>query len=79
MTWTDHIHADPQVLGGKPVFTGTRLSVEFILGLLAEGWTHSQLTASYPQLNDETLRAAFACAVEALHDQTFLTVRSGAA
>ena len=79
MKWTDHIHADPHVLGGKPVVRGTRLSVEFILGLLAEGWTYSQLTASYPQLTDETLRAAFACAVEALHDQTFLTVRDGAA
>jgi uncharacterized protein (DUF433 family) len=79
MTWTDHIQADPQVLGGKPVIKGTRLAVEFVLGLLADGWTREQLRANYPQLTDEALRAAFAYAAEALHDQTLLTVRPGAA
>jgi len=79
MTWTDHIQADPLVLGGKPVIKGTPLAVEFVLGLLADGWTRDQLRASYPQLTDEALRAAFAYAAEALHDQTLLTVRPGAA
>jgi uncharacterized protein (DUF433 family) len=37
MTWTDHITADPNILVGKPVIKGTRLSVELILGLLAQG------------------------------------------
>jgi len=35
MTWADHIHADPGVQGGKPVIRGTRLAVDFVLGLLA--------------------------------------------
>lgn len=39
MTWTDYIHADPKVATGKPVVQGTRLAVDFILDLLAEGWT----------------------------------------
>ena len=37
MPWTDHIHADPAIAGGKPVLKNTRLAVDFILALLAEG------------------------------------------
>jgi uncharacterized protein (DUF433 family) len=39
MNWRTHIHSDPNVLMGKPVVKGTRLAVDFILDLLAEGWT----------------------------------------
>ena len=38
MDWRERIILDPQVLAGKPVVRGTRLSVEFVLSLLAEGW-----------------------------------------
>lgn len=79
MTWTDYIHADPKVAAGKPVVKGTRLAVDFILDLLAEGWTRDQLRTSYPQLTDEALRAVFAYASEVLHDQTVLPVHPGAA
>ena len=79
MTWTDHIHADPAVLGGKPVIKGTRLAVDFVLGLLAEGWSRDQLQGNYPQLTDDALRAVFAYAAEVLQDQRFLPVRPGAA
>jgi uncharacterized protein (DUF433 family) len=37
--WEDHIIVDPKILVGKPVIKGTRLSVEFVLGLLANGWS----------------------------------------
>jgi len=37
--WRKFIHSDPEVLLGKPVVKGTRLSVKFILGLFAKGWT----------------------------------------
>jgi len=79
VTWTDHIHADPAVLGGKPVIKGTRLAVDFVLGLLAESWSRDQLRKNYPQLTDDALRAVFAYAAEVLHDQTLLPVRPGAA
>lgn len=79
MTWTDHISADPAILGGKPVVKGTRLAVDFILGLLAEGWTRDQLLANYPQLTDQALQAVFAYAAEVLHDHILLPVRPGAA
>ena len=39
MDWSDRIVVDPKVLVGKPVIRGTRLAVEFLMELLAEGWT----------------------------------------
>jgi uncharacterized protein (DUF433 family) len=53
--------------------------VEFVLGLLAEGWSREQLHANYPQLTDDALRAVFAYAAEVLHDETLLPLRPGAA
>ena len=79
MNWTGHIHADPHIAAGKPVIKGTRLTVDFVLGLLAEGWSREQLRANYPQLSDEGLRAVFAYAAEVLHDQTLLPMHPGAA
>ena len=59
MSWQDYIHADPEVLLGKPVVKGTRLSVEFLLGLFAAGWTQEQVLENYPSLTSEALRAVF--------------------
>ena len=50
MTWTEHVHADPRIAGGKPVVKGTRLAVDFVLGLLAEGWSREQLRANFRSL-----------------------------
>lgn len=57
MTWTEHITTNPAAPGGKPVVKETRLAVDFVSGLLAEGWTRDQLRANYPQLTDEALQA----------------------
>jgi uncharacterized protein (DUF433 family) len=66
MNWQDRIIVDPAVLTGKPVIKGTRLAVEFILELLAEGWSHEQIERNYPSLTDEDLQAALHYAAEAL-------------
>jgi uncharacterized protein (DUF433 family) len=58
MPWQDRIVVDPTILTGKPVVKGTRLAVEFILGLLAEGWTYEQIEQNYPSLTDEDIHAA---------------------
>jgi uncharacterized protein (DUF433 family) len=79
MTWQEHIHADPAIAGGKPVIRGTRLAVDFVLDLLAAGWTREQLASNYPGLTDEALRAVFAYAAAALQDQTLHPLRPGAA
>ena len=69
MNWHEYIHGDPSVLVGKPVIRGTRLSVEFLLGLMAEGWTEKQILDSYPQLCPEALQAMFAFAAECTRDE----------
>ena len=69
MDWRQHIHADPRVLAGKPSVKGTRLGVEFLLGLLAEGWTAEQLLENYPTLTPDALRAIFEYAVESVREQ----------
>ncbi len=62
--WQDRIVADPSVLVGKPVIKGTRLAVEFIVELLASGWTESQVLESYPGLTTEDIRACLAFAAD---------------
>jgi uncharacterized protein (DUF433 family) len=57
---------DPDVLLGKPVIRGTRLSVEFIIGLLADGWTEAEIAANYPGVTHEDILACLAYARDAL-------------
>lgn len=49
-TGSDRITLDPAVLLGKPVVRGTRLSVEHIIGLLAQGWTATEIVENHPGL-----------------------------
>jgi uncharacterized protein (DUF433 family) len=58
MDWRERIEVNPKILVGKPVIKGTRLAVEFILELLAKGWTPERILGSYPQLRDEDIRAS---------------------
>jgi uncharacterized protein (DUF433 family) len=69
MKWEDRIAASPDVLVGKPVVKGTRLSVEFIVNLLADGWTQAQILDSYPNLKSEDIRACLAYARELLQEE----------
>ena len=78
-TWSMHISADPTVLGGKPVVRGTRLAVDFILGLFGAGWTREQVLENYPSLTEDSLKAVFAYAAEVLHEEVILPVRTPAA
>jgi uncharacterized protein (DUF433 family) len=75
MDWRQYITTDPAVLGGKPVARGTRLAVDFILGLFASGWTTQQIIENYPDLTPESLRAVFAFAAESLGDETLYPLR----
>lgn len=72
MNWKDRIVSDPAVLVGRPVVKGTRLSVEFLLGLKASGWTDGQILESYPHLTAEDLQAVFAFAGALVKDEEFL-------
>ncbi len=52
------ITSDPAILGGKPVVRGTRISVEFILELIASGATTDDIVKAYPSLTTESILAA---------------------
>ena len=54
---------------GKPVVRGTRISVELVVELLAAGWSHAQILASYPHLSEEDIRACLAYASELLREE----------
>jgi uncharacterized protein (DUF433 family) len=69
MTDHDRIVIDPDVLAGKPVVRGTRLSVDFLLGLLAQGWSESEILRNYPGLQREDLLACWAYAAEVLSQE----------
>src|ERR1700740_330682 len=69
MSWQDRITIDPKVLVGKPVIKGTRISVEFLTELLANGWTHEQILKNYPHLTEEDIQAALHYATEAVKQE----------
>ncbi len=52
------IEVNPKIMVGKPVIKGTRLTVDFVLELLAHGWTYPQIFKNYPQLKEEDMQAA---------------------
>lgn len=69
--WKKYIHSSPDVLVGKPVVKGTRLSVDFLLGLSAKGWTEKQILKNYPGLTSDGLHAVFAFAAQCLQEEAF--------
>lgn len=60
------IAIDPTVLTGKPVIKGTRLAVEFVIGLLADGWSQAEIIRQYPGVTAEDIAACLAYARDAL-------------
>jgi uncharacterized protein (DUF433 family) len=73
MNWQEYIVSDKEVLLGKPCVKGTRISVEHIVGLLAQGWNENQILENYPRLTKEALQAIFGYIQECLHDGLLLT------
>jgi len=67
--WRERITVDPEVLVGKPVVRGTRLAVEFVLELIAGGWTFDEILGNYPGLTVDDIRACVAYAREVLAEE----------
>ncbi len=63
------IALDPDVLAGKPVIRGTRLAVEFVIGLLADGWSEAEIIANYPGVTHEDILSCLAYARDALSSE----------
>lgn len=76
--WREHIVSDPEILLGKPTVKGTRISVELILGWLAEGWTFEQLLEAYPHISRDDVLAALAFAAEMMREEQYVAVHKAA-
>ena len=66
MDWRERIVIDPSILVGKPVVRGTRISVEFVIDLLARGWSVEQVLQEYDHLRLEDVRACLSYARDVL-------------
>lgn len=66
MDWRNRIVVNPDVLVGKPVIKGTRLAVEFIIDLLAQGWTEDDIIENYPGVTREDISSCLSYAGEVL-------------
>jgi uncharacterized protein (DUF433 family) len=69
VNWRERIEQKAEVLGGKPVIKGSRLSVEFLFGLTAAGWEQPEILENYPGLTREDLLACLQYAKELLETE----------
>jgi len=68
-SWQGRIEINPQILVGKPVIKGTRLAVEFILELLAGGWSEADILENYPGITKADISACLHYAVDTLRSE----------
>ena len=68
----DRITANREILGGKPIIKGTRISVEFILELLASGVAEKEIFQDYPHSTTDDIRACLEYAVNSIKNEIFL-------
>lgn len=66
----ERITLNPKIMGGKPVIKGTRLTVEYILGLFAQGATLTDILEEYDGLTPEDLQACFFFAAKSLNNRS---------
>lgn len=66
MEWQERIVIDPNILVGKPVIRGTRLAVEFLVELLSQGWSETEIMHNYPGITQQDIRACLSYATELL-------------
>ena len=79
MEWKDRISSDKNILLGKPVIKGTRISVEFILDRLANGWTEAIILDNYPNIKKEDIQAVFAYLNDFAKDGLMVELRNNPA
>jgi uncharacterized protein (DUF433 family) len=74
MNWKDRIVVDPEILVGKPIIKGTRISVELLLDRVADGWSIDDILRSYPHLTRDDVLAALSFAAELFREERFVAV-----
>ena len=75
MDWRSRIVANPDVLVGKPIIKGTRISVELVMDLLAAGYTTDQIIEKYDHLTRDDIRACLAYAKEVVQSERVYAVK----
>jgi uncharacterized protein (DUF433 family) len=68
----ERITVDPKVMAGKPIIKGTRLTVEYILNLLAHGATARDILIEYKGLTEDDIQACILFATKSLESMTFM-------
>ena len=76
MDWQERITVSPEILVGKPVVKGTRLAVEFIIELLAQGWSEEDVLRNYPGLAPEDIKACLSYAGEMIKSERVYPIAS---
>jgi uncharacterized protein (DUF433 family) len=71
--WENRIVTNAEILAGKPVIAGTRISVELILDCLASGWSVAEFIENYPHVSREDVLAALGFAADVMRIQPFVT------
>lgn len=74
IVWEDYVESNPEVLVGKPVIKGTRLSIEFIMERLANGWTEEEILENYPTLDKNSMQAVYSYAYETIREVMFFGI-----
>lgn len=74
MDWKGRIVVDPNILVGKPIVKGTRISVELIMERLADGWPVDDILISYPNLTREDVLAAIAFVTEIFKEEDHVAI-----
>lgn len=77
MNWRERITVDPDILVGKPIVKGTRISVEFVVDLLGRGWTQERILREYDHLTAEDVQACLAYAGEVLKAERVYLIQTG--
>jgi len=76
MDWKERIVSDKNILLGKPTIKGTRISVEFVLERLANGWNEEKILDAYPHLKREDIQAVFAYLNDCVKDGLMVELRA---
>lgn len=71
---TEHIEINPKILLGKPIIRGTRIPVELIVKLIAQGWKNGEIIKEYPVLKEEDIRAALLYAEKVLEEEEIFSL-----
>ena len=71
MDWQDRIVFDPEICFGKPTVKGTRITVDLVIELMADGWGHDKILRNYPRLTREDIQACLGYVSDIVKDQVF--------